>query len=340
MNRDLLEWSLVLGALGFALLAALAGMRVRGEHRSDRTLEQRLASRQKMRAAASAHVDADAAGAPAGAAAEADRTDDMPPPQRGLRRWLDGLAQTGVRWLDTSVGRQLVTPEERQLLERCGFIDLRARGLFLVARAAFAVGLPLLVWGALLVAKERLPLWQLAVPVVLGFMLPKWWLVGRAGRRAAALAHELPVFVDLLRLLQGVGLSLDQSLQVMTGEFGRVLPVLASEFAIAQRQFVAGRTREQSLQRLSGSYDNDDLRAVISLLIQLDKHGGAVQEPLRQFGERLREGRRTALRERIGKLGVKMTTVMVLTLLPALIMVTAGPGMLAVLRTLAHMNHS
>jgi tight adherence protein C len=146
------------------------------------------------------------------------------------------------------------------------------------------------------------------------------------------------MLVDLLRLLQGVGLSLDQSLQVMVGDFRGVLPVLSRELEIAQRQFAAGRSREQSLQRIAASYDNEDLRAIVRLLIQVDRHGGAVQEPLKQFGERLREARRAMLRERVGRLAVKMTGVMVLTLLPALMIVTAGPGILSVTHALSNIK--
>jgi tight adherence protein C len=131
-----------------------------------------------------------------------------------------------------------------------------------------------------------------------------------------------------------VGLSIDQSLQVMVGDFRGVLPVLSSELEIAQRQFATGRTREQSLQRLATSYGNEDLRAIVRLLVQVDRHGGAVQEPLKQFGERLRETRRAMLRERIGRLAVKMTGVMIMTLLPALLIVTAGPGVLSITHSL------
>jgi tight adherence protein C len=94
------------------------------------------------------------------------------------------------------------------------------------------------------------------------------------------------------------------------------------------------RTREQSLQRLATSYGNEDLRAIVRLLVQVDRHGGAVQEPLKQFGERLRETRRAMLRERIGRLAVKMTGVMIMTLLPALLIVTAGPGVLSITHSL------
>lgn len=41
------------------------------------------------------------------------------------------------------------------------------------------------------------------------------------------------------------------------------------------------------------------------------------------------------LRERIGRLTVKMTGVVIVTLLPALLIVTAGPGMIAVLHALS-----
>ncbi|CAH2788924.1 MAG: Type II/IV secretion system protein TadC, associated with Flp pilus assembly [uncultured Paraburkholderia sp.] len=250
-----------------------------------------------------------------------------------MKGFLERCADAGIRWLDTSVGRQVVAEEDRRLLEQCGFVDARARGLFLIARVAGAIVLPL-VAGALGHAHVEGPRYVLVVIVafVCGVMAPKVVL------RRRAVVDELPMLVDLLRLLQGVGLSLDQSLQVMVNDFRGVLPVLSSELDIAQRQFAAGRTREQSLSRLASSFENEDLRAVVRLLIQVDRHGGAVQEPLKQFGDRLRETRRAMLRERIGRMAVKMTGVMILTLLPALMIVTAGPGVLSVSHSLKAMH--
>ncbi|MFC6313932.1 type II secretion system F family protein, partial [Paraburkholderia dipogonis] len=261
-------------------------------------------------------------------------------PPTGFKGLLERFAHTGIRWLDTPFGRQVVAEEDRRLLEQCGFVDTRTRGLFLLARLVGALVLPVLA-GTL--ASAHLDGSRYAalviVAVMTGFMLPKFVLRRRAGKRRRAVADELPLLVDLLRLLQGVGLSLDQSLQVVVNDFRGMLPVLAGELEIAQRQFAAGRTREQSLNRLASSYDNEDLRAVVRLLVQVDRHGGAVQEPLKQFGDRLREARRAMLRERIGRLAVKMTGVMIVTLLPALMIVTAGPGVLAVQHSLGKMKH-
>ncbi|MFP6558707.1 type II secretion system F family protein [Paraburkholderia sp. B3] len=364
--------ALLLAALGFALLAGQALSRIAAARRSARTLEQRFASYgaeaavADARAAASNRADAGggaggAAGgakigfgaatqgigagvnavsqaSAAGSAAEAAGRSAGSQPARatGLKGFVEAFAERGARWLDTPAGRLIVAEEDRRVLDRCGYVDARSRGLFLVARVACAAGGGAVgAWLATSHNPAGHPLVFMGVAAVAGFMLPKLWLARRVRARIESVANELPMFVDLLRLLQGVGLSLDQSLQVMVNEFRRVLPVLAGEMEIAQRQFVAGRTREQSLHRMASIYENEDLRAVIRLIIQVDRHGGAVQEPLRQFGERLREVRRASLRERIGRLTVKMTGVMVLTLLPALLIVTAGPGLIAVMRALA-----
>ncbi|PMS29834.1 type II secretion system F family protein [Paraburkholderia rhynchosiae] len=347
---QLLALALVVAAAALLLLAGLLIARLAAARRSVRTLAHALDERALQSAvAATARVDQSAvkasnaangsnashspnASALRGVAPHGTRRD-------GIEGLLERCADAGSRWLDTSIGRQVVAQEDRRLLEQCGFVDVRARGLFLIARIVGAIVLPLVV-AALGHAQVDRPRYVLAVIVafVCGVMAPKLVLRRRAAARCSAVVDELPMLVDLLRLLQGVGLSLDQSLQVVVNDFGGVLPVLSSELEIAQRQFAAGRTREQSLSRLASSFQNEDLRAVVRLLIQVDRHGGAVQEPLKQFGDRLRETRRAMLRERIGRMAVKMTGVMVLTLLPALMIVTAGPGVLSVSHSLKAMH--
>lgn len=240
-----------------------------------------------------------------------------------------------AHWLQTPIGKALVADEDRRLIDQCGFVSVQAQLVFLVTRIGLAVVLPVI--GYLLVSfgvvkVSVIPL--VTISCILGFMGPKWVLGRIAAGRREKVAAELPLFVDLLRLLQGVGLSLDQSLQIMADDFGHVLKVLAAELKIANRQYSQGRTREHSLQRIATLYANENLEGLVALLVQVDRHGGAVQEPLHQFSARLRESRRAELKGRIGKITVKMTGVMVVTLLPALIIVTAGPGFLAIFRVL------
>lgn len=304
--------SLALLSAALLLLAATLVARELQRHRSDRVLARALDRR--------GHDDG---GDPAaGGLAQAHR-------QR---------AALPVHWLQTRLGRALVAAEDRQLIDQCGLPPARAQLALLVARFALALLLPLIGWLAIQAGWLRQSgMLVAAVGFTLGFMFPKLWLSRRAAQRRERAAGELPLLVDLLRLLQGVGLSLDQSLQVVAAEFTHVLGVLGPEVAIANRHYAQGRTREQSLQRLATLHRNDDLGGLVSLLVQVDRHGGAVQEPLAQFGDCLRELRRSQMKARIGKITVKMTGVMVSTLLPALIVVAAGPGFLAVVRSLGAM---
>jgi tight adherence protein C len=238
-------------------------------------------------------------------------------------------------WLNSRLGRALVADEDRNLIDQCGLPSKRTQLIFLVTRITLAFVLPLLayvLWSG--GHEQNTVVVVLTAMAAIGFMAPKW-VLGRiaAGRRERA-ATELPLFIDLLRLLQGVGLSLDQSLQIMATDFLHVLHVLGYELGIANAQYSQGRTREHSLHRLATLHKNENLRGLVSLLVQVDRHGGAVQEPLRVFSDRLRESRRSEMKERIGKITVKMTGVMVTTLLPALVIVTAGPGFIAIFRSL------
>ncbi|RLK39593.1 type II secretion system F family protein [Cupriavidus plantarum] len=247
------------------------------------------------------------------------------------------------RWLESRIGRAVVTEEEHTLLEQCGFYGVRARAVFGALRVALPIVASILavIWkvqgGQAQGGGEAALTWGF-VAFALGFFAPKVWLRRRARSRLAQVDEELPVLIDMLRLLQGVGMSIDQSLQIIVVEFGNLLRVLGPELHRANQQFASGRSREQTLLRIGRLFDSEDLKGLITLLTQVDRHGGGVQEPLRQFGERLQVARKARMKAKIGKLTVKMTGVMVVSLLPVLLIITAGPGFLGAIRLLAQMG--
>ncbi|MHA7601550.1 type II secretion system F family protein [Alicycliphilus sp. T452] len=330
-SQQMWTLSLVLAALGVALLASAMVWHLY----YSASAEARVGQVRQARAAAAA----------AAAAATVMPPFPMQAPASSAG---NGQAGADVRqavaeslrppaWSESPIAKALLADEDRKLLNQAG-LDLARGGLtFLASRMALAVVLPLLAL-TLLAPKGMNTLLYGFVGLGLGVMLPKWVLRSKATRRRRQVVEELPLFVDLLRLLQGVGLSIDQSLQILAGEFGSVLPVISMELALANNLHSTGRTREQSLQRLSYLGGDDDMNAVVNLLVQVDRHGGAVQEPLKEFGSRLREKRQADFKEKIGAITVKMTGVMVLTLLPALIVITAGPGFMAVIRSLSSMG--
>jgi tight adherence protein C len=243
-------------------------------------------------------------------------------------RGLAWLAALGERFNGGRIEAALLAPEDRLLLDQAGWNTRAGTATFLGLRVLLAVlclALALLLFDTSGVQRVFVMLGALAF----GVLLPKFALRSWASRLRQRASAELPLLIDLLRLLQGVGFSMDQSLQTLGEKLRGAIPVLGREIQQANVAYMHGRTRQQSLRRLGESFDDEDLRSLVQLMLQVHEHGGAVQEPLRQFSLRLREQRRATLKERVGKLSVKMTVVMMLTLLPALMLVLSGPAIIA-----------
>ncbi|MDF3836993.1 type II secretion system F family protein [Cupriavidus basilensis] len=330
-STTLISLSLCVAAVGLAALALPLVGQWRQRHRAERTIDAAL-SRQAAAATAPARG---AASAPANAAAAQVQSAGA---RIGARLGGQLSKRFDQRWLASPLGKTVVTAEEERLLEQCGFYGDKARAVFGGLRLSLPAALAAAVFAGHLPASLMAALFWAFATFALGFLAPKWMLRRRAQSRLRRLEDELPVLVDMLRLLQGVGLSIDQSLQIIVAEFGSMLRVLGPELTRANQQFASGRSREQTLQRIGRLFDSEDLRSLTTMLSQVDRFGGAVQEPLRQFGLRLQEGRKSRMKEQVGKLTVKMTAVMVVTMLPVLLIITAGPGFLGVMRMLSHMS--
>lgn len=327
-------WFLSLGfaTLGIALWGSDTIWRLRGAARAKKRMAKTLAQQQAIDpqlrdALAHQPMPAEAlwGGTPQAGEAGADGPLDL------------AASLQPPAWLQSGLAKALFADEDRQLLDQAGIALRRGSAVYVLSRLALAMALPLLALALLRPGGTQALLYGF-LGFGLGLMLPKWIVRSRAGRRRAQVVQELPLFVDLVRLLQGVGLSVDQSLQILAREFSSVLPVLGDELDIANQLYHNGRSREQAFQRLVALSADEDMKAIVSLLAQVDRHGGAVQEPLREFGLRLREKRQAGFKEKIGAITVKMTGVMVLTLLPALMVITAGPGFMAVIRSLSGMG--
>ncbi|WP_293705395.1 type II secretion system F family protein [Stenotrophomonas sp. UBA7606] len=263
-------------------------------------------------------------------------TPDNTPKGSWWQRRLADLSAIGQQFDGSRVQKALLAPEDKLLLEQVGWNHSAGTAAFLALRLLLAMVLPLL--GLLLLRPQGGKFFLvLMVGFALGVLLPKLVLRSWAGRLRKKVDDELPLLIDLLRLLQGVGFSIDQSLQMIGDKLHVAVPVLGRELQVANANYSRGRSRAQSLRRLSESFDNDDLRSLVQMVLQVHQHGGAVQEPLKQFGMRLREQRRMKMKEKVGKLSVKMTVVMMLTLLPALMLVLAGPAIISLSNALKGM---
>lgn len=226
--------------------------------------------------------------------------------------------------------------EDRVLLARAGYRGLQALVYFQAIRLGLTLAAVLVAAGIALAAGGDLNAWlKVFLAGGTAYLAPKYLLKYVAARRVREIAHELLLFVDYLRMMHGAGVSFEQALLLFAEERRVGLPVLASEFNVVRIAIKSGRARADALQVMADQINLPELRELVTLLNDADRYGAGLQEPLKRFAVRLADKRRFDMQEYVGKLATRMVVVMVLFLLPALIIITAGPGFIAVFKALS-----
>jgi tight adherence protein C len=197
-----------------------------------------------------------------------------------------------------------------------------ALGWFLLAGGGFDFGLALLAYAAFTV----------------GYLAPKMVLRVRSEARVRRLRDDVAVFTHLLRVLYECGLSTEQALQVFTKEQRGVLPDVSIEIGEVMRMVAAGSDIGEASRIVASEVRVEELVDLFAMIRQIDRYGGQVQEPLARFAALIEDRERTRLQEAIGRLSAKLTMVMVVFLLPALLTFVGGPGFIAVIRALREMD--
>jgi tight adherence protein C len=227
--------------------------------------------------------------------------------------------------------------EEKALLGKAGLGTEVWMVRYSMTRSA--LGLLGLVVGFFWLQADSLPMTFLNVTAAggFGFMSLKWLLKSMAESREVEFEKELISLVDVMRLLAGVGMSADQALDVISNQLRDLVPITGKLLFNARPQVQSGVTWLTVLRRINQTYSSQDFRSFVAVLEQIEKYGGAVQEPLKLFAERMVEKDRANSKERMGKLSVKLTGIMVLTTLPALLILTGGPGVISLINNLARL---
>ncbi len=269
-----------------------------------------------------------------------------------LRRRLQALApegdtseatdQGGAGKIVQPLGRYLVPKgraERARAQERLRHAGLRGNGAlatFYGAKLALAVLLPLLAF--VVTTAFRLPetasMLFTAAAGIAGFVAPSLWLDRRIKRRTTAIARALPDALDLLVVCTEAGLGLAAAIQRVADDLAVSHPLLCEELTLFNMQTRAGMDNREALRDLEDRTGVEDVRALVTTLLQSMRFGTSVAATLRIYSEELRDKRMQRAEERAAKVGTKMLFPLVLCIFPSFFVVTLGPPILGAMAAL------
>ena len=235
---------------------------------------------------------------------------------------------------ESSFGRRSVSldNETQTLLNRIGWRKASQRSFY----AACQIGVPVVTLGVVFVVQDlffptfEYPWITLLCALGLGYLLPKRVLAAAARRRQDQIAREVSTFIPLLRILFESGMAVEQALRVLSNDARVLLPQLSAELRLLLVRVDSGLELGGELAKTANLLAVDEFNDTCVILQQLIQQGGGAMKSLLSLKQLLDDRRLTRLQEYISKLSAKMSVVMMLFLFPALLIVLAGPGFMAI----------
>jgi tight adherence protein C len=168
----------------------------------------------------------------------------------------------------------------------------------------------------------------------MGFVGPAFLLEKKVKSRQQRLRCSLPDLLDLMVVSVEAGLGLDQAILHVSRELQMAHPELCEEWSLVNLEMRAGKRRSDALRNLAERTGEPELRKLVAILVQNDRFGTSMAEALRSHSDFMRTRRRQDAEERAGKVGVKLVFPIFFFVLPAMMIVTAGPAILQLVKQL------
>lgn len=168
----------------------------------------------------------------------------------------------------------------------------------------------------------------------LGWVLPRMFLEKSLKKRQDTLRLSLPDALDLLVVSVEAGLGLDQAIQHVAREIAVSHPQLSEEITLVTLEMRAGKRRSEALRNFAERTGEPEVRKLVAIMVQNDRFGTSMGESLRTHSDFMRTRRRQEAEERAAKVGVKLVFPIFFFILPSMLIVAAGPGILQIFKYL------
>lgn len=252
----------------------------------------------------------------------------------GSQRYFGGGFWNSFLFLVSQMGGENWIRETQRELAQAGIRNRNATGMYLLGSVAFMV----LMLGGMLYFQAGNDFGRqfggIVSAFLLGYVIPPQVLHRLVRRYRTKLQQALPDTVDLLGIVLGTGLALDQAMLRVSDEMQFIYPELANEFATVVMQVKAGQERAVAFNQLIRRTGIEDIKSLAAMIIQSERFGTSLSQALNVYAQALRQKRRLRAEAAVGKAGIKMLIPIIIFILPVLFIVTLVPGLAIALKDL------
>jgi tight adherence protein C len=236
----------------------------------------------------------------------------------GLKKWLDSETTT-------------------ELLQRAGLRGPRAESILLVARLVTPiVFMALAVTYLVMKSGMDLPFGARAAIVIaaafIGIKAPEFYLQNSITKRQASMRRAFPDALDLLLICVESGVSIEQAFRKVSTEIGNSSIPMAEELALTTAELSYLPDRRSAYENLAKRTGVDNIKSVVTVLIQAERYGTPLGQALRVLAQESREQRMTAAEKKAAGLPPKLTVPMIVFFMPALFIVILTPALIQIFK--------
>jgi tight adherence protein C len=227
-----------------------------------------------------------------------------------------------------------------QTLQYAGYYSSGAVKIFTIIRLGTAAAGALLGYVlGLLNNYSGLPLMVLIMALAcLGYLLPLYRIRSLAHRRQIMSRRELPDVMDLLVVCLECGLGMSAAIRMVGSEFERQRRLLGTQLTMMSSELAAGRTLSEGFRAMAQRTGVEEIRGVSAIVGQSEKLGSEMSQAMRATSEQLRAQRSARAEEKAQKLPIKMIIPLIAFLLPAMMLIVAGPMAIQIVRAFSELS--
>ncbi|WP_119300643.1 type II secretion system F family protein [Dongia deserti] len=228
----------------------------------------------------------------------------------------------------------------RRRLVCAGYYRPSAVGFYYAARIGLAVLFVILFAFAAPIISTRIPDHMIPVLGLVGaaisFYFPDLWIARRTRSLQMQYREGFPDALDLLVVCVEAGLSLDAAINRVGQEIGHAHPALAENFAMMALELRAGESRADALRNLAERMGIDEVRSMVTLLLQSEELGTSVADALRLYADDMRTMRMLRAETKAHALPVKLALPLGFFVFPTMLIVILLPVMIRIYRLILY----